>query len=463
MIGAPAADVLATDPLAAASPAPVRLENPKGVAVHLVGTTDVGLIREHNEDNFICVRLKDDERAPQALLHHAIADEGTLLVVCDGMGGAAAGEVASTMAVATLPEVMRSDSTAAAPTGTVDDEWAALARKLRYATEEANRRIFVEQQQNLARAGMGTTMTAALLRGTKAIIAQVGDSRCYVQRKGVLTQVTRDQSLVNQLLETGQITAEQAKYFEHSNVILQALGVQEDVEVQLSRVDLRRGDRMVLCSDGLVGVVSDEEIAAVLGSVNEPGEAARILIELANSGGGPDNITVVVAYFAGTDLPEPAPDDLIHYETWRIDPVPDPPPPAAVVTMEADEPPPIDRTSQPHPALRAVEILSMAVIAGLVAGAIAVGTTLYDKAETCQVHATRAGLTIVVDGRDSGVRTTEGNVALRLPPGHHRVGVTKALAGEADGARDVSVVVGEACAMSFDDTAAVEGAAETPR
>ena len=112
---------------------------------------------------------------------------------------------------------------------------------------------------------MGTTMTAVHLWRDAALIAQVGDSRAYVWRQGAFTQVTRDQSLVNQLLETGQITAEQAKFFEHSNVILQALGVQEEVEVQLSKVELRRGDRLMLCSDGLVGVVSDEEIGAVVG------------------------------------------------------------------------------------------------------------------------------------------------------------------------------------------------------
>src|SRR5205814_8313138 len=109
----------------------------------------------------------------------------------------------------------------------------------------------------------------------------------YLWRQGAFTQVTRDQSLVNQLLETGQITPEQAKFFEHSNVILQALGVQEEVEVQLSRVELRRGDRMMLCSDGLVGVVTDEEIGAVMASVDDPADTARILIELANGAGAP--------------------------------------------------------------------------------------------------------------------------------------------------------------------------------
>src|SRR5207302_11452470 len=100
-----------------------------------------------------------------------------------------------------------------------------------------------------------------------------------------------------------QITAEQARFFEHSNVILQALGVQEEVEVQLSKVELRRGDRLLLCSDGLVGVVSDEEIAAVVGSIDDPGEAARILIEMADGAGGPDNITGIIAHVDGAGVP----------------------------------------------------------------------------------------------------------------------------------------------------------------
>ena len=439
-----------------------------GVAVHLVGVTDVGLIREHNEDNFTLVRMSDDERNPKALLRHAITGPGTLLVVCDGMGGAAAGEVASSMAVETLPEVMRGDLTTAPPPGVVDDEWMTLARKLRYAAEEANRRIFVEQQHNVARAGMGTTMTAAILRGNKAIIAQVGDSRAYVQRKDTLTQVTRDQSLVNQLLETGQITAEQAKYFEHSNVILQALGVQEDVDVQLSRVDLRRGDRLLLCSDGLVGVVSDEEIAEVMCSGDDPAESARVLIELANAGGGPDNITVVIAHLDGADLPEPTVDDVIEYETWHIDP-PAPQPAPQSVTMEADEPPLPAVIPVASPVLRAVEVLSMAVIVGLVAGSIAVGSSMYDRAEACQVHAGRAGMVVMVDGHDSGVRSLEGTVPLRLRAGHHRVWLANERAAasgvDPEGAAPMSidVVVGQACVVTFDDPAPVEGAAETPR
>ena len=220
------------------------------IAVELHGRTDVGQVREHNEDAYVVVRLEDDQREVDKLRQHDLGARGTLLVVCDGMGGAAAGEVASSMAVEAIGAVMLGQEKFAPPAGVTDDEKQSLARKLRQSAREANARIFREARENVTRAGMGTTMTAALLWKDHALIAQVGDSRCYVWRQGKFsTQVTRDQSLVNQLLESGHITAEQAKFFEHSNVILQALGVQEDVEVQLSRVELRRGDRLLLCSD----------------------------------------------------------------------------------------------------------------------------------------------------------------------------------------------------------------------
>jgi protein phosphatase len=453
----------ATAATASSAPAPAT---PGGaVELHLVGITDVGLVREHNEDNFTCVRLDDDARDPEQLLHHTLVGRGTLLCVCDGMGGAAAGEVASSMAVATVPEILRSETTGVVPAGVIDDAEAALARQLRHAAEEANRRIFAEQQTNLARSGMGTTMTAAVLRGDRAVIAQVGDSRCYFFRRGKLTQVTRDQSLVNQLLETGQITPEQAKYFEHSNVILQALGVQEDVEVQLSHVALRRGDRLMLCSDGLVGVITDEEIAAVMSSVDDPGDAARLLIELANGAGGPDNITVVVAYLGGEGLAEPAESDVIEYQTWRIDPLP--PAPAEPQSVE----PPVPPTQQnaaaqpdqapPSAPANPVELFSMATVLALLVGSIVVGWAIYHRAVPCRVHATRAGLSVTADGRDTGARTVEGEVGVRLRPGRHLVGLAAPRHGIELAQQEVEVRTGEACVVRFDDPAAAADAVES--
>ena len=224
------------------------------ILLHVAGRTDVGLVREHNEDNFVVVDLERKSReAVDGMRTIELGRRGALLVVCDGMGGAAAGEVASSMAVDSVFESMSAD-----PVEVPDGErLAAFARRMRSAAYGANQKIFDASRTDAARAGMGTTMTAVGTVDDQLVMAQVGDSRCYLLRSGTLTQVTRDQSLVNQLVETGQITEEQAKLFEHSNVILQALGVQADVEVLLSTVPLKRGDKVVVCSDGLTGVVTD--------------------------------------------------------------------------------------------------------------------------------------------------------------------------------------------------------------
>ena len=433
-------------------------EAPRDVEVRLMGRTDVGLIREHNEDSFVIVRLDDGSRDVEKLATHTLGPRGTLMVVCDGMGGAAAGEVASGMAIEALASTMLDARMVDAPEGVVDDERTHLARKLRGAARDANLRIFKEARDNVTRSGMGTTMTAVHLWRDSALIAQVGDSRAYVWRQGAFTQVTRDQSLVNQLLETGQITVEQARFFEHSNVILQALGVQEEVEVQLSKVDLRRGDRVLLCSDGLVGVVSDEEIAAVLGSIDDPAEAARILIEMANGAGGPDNVTVIVAHLGGPGLPEPTSTETVTFAHWRIDP--EPPPSAASLSDTMDGFAAVDAlpvTTEhralppPAPARRpTLELMSMAVVIGLILGGLVTGLALYRHGVRCRVAAHQPGLAVVTDGHDSGARTSEGVVEVRLRPGRHTV----ALRGQGAAAvreQQVQVTAGQLCEVSFEE------------
>jgi serine/threonine protein phosphatase PrpC len=158
------------------------------------------------------------------------------------------------------------------------------------------------------------------------VVAQIGDSRCYVLRDGKLAQVTKDQSLAWQLIEAGAMTAEEAKAFEHANIILQALGVQERVEVVLSQVQLRRGDVALLCSDGLHGPVADEELLAIL--ISEPNlqKAGEALIQKALDRDGPDNITVVLARFDGEGLQPPAPEDTVGFMGYDPggDPVPEP-------------------------------------------------------------------------------------------------------------------------------------------
>jgi protein phosphatase len=447
------------------------------IEIQLHGRTDVGQVREHNEDSFVVVRIDDNERDVAKLRTHEHGDRGTLLVVCDGMGGAAAGEVASSMAVDAISAMMISDAKFDAPEGISDDDKQSLARKLREAARDANQRIFKEARENVARAGMGTTMTAALLWKKEAVIAQVGDSRCYVWRQGKFTQVTRDQSLVNQLLESGHITPEQAKFFEHSNVILQALGVQDEVEVQLSHVSLRKGDRFMLCSDGLVGVVTDEEIGEIVGNVADPEETARLLIEMANAAGGPDNITVIVAHVAG-DLDEPKREDEVTYQLWRIDPEPPPmemtvePPsqpsvePAAAIEPTAEQPaPPATPPAEPpaaaqpppqaQPAPRAtLELVSMAVVVGLIVGSLVTGAALYQQAVPCTVAAPAAGLQVVADGRSAGVSTVEtvsgGAAELRLRPGHHQLSLKGS--GAPDEIQEVEVQKGSSCSFKIPNT-----------
>jgi len=149
---------------------------------------------------------------------------------------------------------------------------------------------------------MGTTVTAAALVDEILFLAQVGDSRGYILRDGNLVQVTRDQSLVNQLIEAGQLTEEEAETFEHNNIILQALGTADTVQVDLTYCELRKGDTLMLCSDGLSGMVRFEDIREVLRTATDPADACQQLTDRANHAGGHDNVTVIVAKFDGTKL-----------------------------------------------------------------------------------------------------------------------------------------------------------------
>jgi len=260
--------------------------------LRVFGRTDVGQIREHNEDNFLVADLTRKTRSlMEGDREQIVGERGTLLGVCDGMGGAAAGEVASQLAVDIIYEKLVQGD----PPTDHDD----LARRLVQAVEEAGMRIFNEARADRTRRGMGTTSTIAALMDGRLFVAQVGDSRAYVLRGDKFTQVSRDQSLVNQLIEAGQLTEEEAETFEHNNIILQALGTAETVQVDLTYVDLRRGDVLVMCSDGLSGMIRADDIRQVLVSVSDPLEACKVLTDRANQAGGHDNITVIVVRFDG--------------------------------------------------------------------------------------------------------------------------------------------------------------------
>jgi PPM family protein phosphatase len=222
--------------------------------------SDVGRQREGNEDSMLV--------------------DPPLFVVADGMGGAQAGEVASGLAVETLGEMPPDD-------GNVEEE-------LSEAISQANRRIHDKSQDDRELAGMGTTLTAAFVHDGKVTLGHVGDSRAYRYRDGELAQLTDDHSLVAELERHGKLTAAEARVHPQRSMILRALGIGADVEVDTYCFVGEPGDVFLLCSDGLSGLVHDAVIAEVLKDCDTLEAAAEKLIELANLSGGPDNITAVL-------------------------------------------------------------------------------------------------------------------------------------------------------------------------
>ena len=267
--------------------------------------TDVGRTREHNADAFLVADLAAREPmdfaplgGPSAVPAERTCDlagAGVLLVVADGLGGAAAGEVASHLAVRVAHEALvRALGEAGAP----PDEHAAGAA-LRDAVLAANAAVHRLGAERAELHGMASTITAALLREDGVTVAQVGDSRAYVVRGGEARQITKDQSLVQRLVDAGEMTPEQAETSLRRNIILQALGPEPTVRVDVTRQSLCRGDLVLLCSDGLSGQLRAGELAAVAGRTRDPGALCAALVAAANATGGPDNITVVAARVSG--------------------------------------------------------------------------------------------------------------------------------------------------------------------
>ncbi|MDI6871345.1 MAG: Stp1/IreP family PP2C-type Ser/Thr phosphatase [Bacillota bacterium] len=216
-----------------------------------------------------------------------------LLAVADGMGGTQAGEVASQMVIDALLLYPFS---------------GAGAQELVAAIKAANREIYRAARQKPQWEGMGTTITAALFNGGECHIAQVGDSRAYLVRDGAIRRLTDDHSLVGELVRNGSISAQEAMLHPHRNLLTRALGTAEEVEVDVSRLALAIDDILILCTDGLTGLLTDEEILAETMRHAEPQAAAEGLVALANARGGPDNVTVIVAHLLPPvlDLPPEA-------------------------------------------------------------------------------------------------------------------------------------------------------------
>jgi protein phosphatase len=234
-------------------------------------------------------------------------------MVADGMGGAAAGEIASAMAV---DLIFRHLSSAWA--GDSDNSTGRFAYRLKEAVELANEQIYAYAREHPEVRGMGTTVTAAGVFGDDLYLTQIGDSRGYLVRNGEAIQLTKDQSLMQRLVDAGELTEEEAELSERRNIILQALGPDPRVKVDLTRQALRRGDTLIICSDGLSGLVRREEFGTMVLENPDLPALCGALIDLANERGGPDNITVVAAKFEGDALAEPNTAEDVGYQVYQL-------------------------------------------------------------------------------------------------------------------------------------------------
>ena len=236
----------------------------RGAVTTFGSRTDVGCVRDHNEDSLVV--------APP------------LFAVADGMGGHAAGEVASEIAVNVLAELAPKDLDGAA---------------LEHAVEEANHEIIRAARDGRGRDGMGTTLTACMLENERLIIAQVGDSRAYLLHHGKLQQLTRDHSLMADMIEAGQLTPEEARHHPQRSVITRALGSDPNTRPDMYEINVETGDRLLVCSDGLSSMIEDEQIEAVMRRVPDPQRCASQLVNEAIAAGGHDNVTVIVSNVTG--------------------------------------------------------------------------------------------------------------------------------------------------------------------
>ena len=319
------------------------------VRVTVFGKTDPGRTRDHNEDTFLVADLTTGNASLQpAVRNHEIGPRGSLFMVADGMGGAAAGELASAMATDLIYRHMI--------TAWADDpiqNAGRFAYRMKEAVELANTRIHSYAREHPEVRGMGTTVTAAGVYDSDLYLAQIGDSRAYLVRGSEAIQLTKDQSLMQRLVDAGELTETEAEQSERRNIILQALGPDPRVKVDLTHQPLRRGDTLIVCSDGLSGLVRREEFAELAREHRDLPSLCSALIDLANGRGGPDNITVVAARFDGDGLPEAAAADGVGYSAYQLPPEPDELSGDAV-TQEMELPP-------PHPAISLAQVRTFAL------------------------------------------------------------------------------------------------------
>ncbi len=240
----------------------------------VAAASDKGRVRTSNEDSF------------------GYCEDAGIYVVCDGMGGAAAGEVASRVTVDAVLDCFCSGSRMHRKVSA--DTAQERQELLEKAVASANQQVFQQAETDAKLHGMGTTLVALLVEGARAYVVHVGDSRCYLWREGKLQQWTQDHSLVDEQVRLGQITREEAERSPLRNVITRAVGSQPSVVPELDELAVQAGDLFLLCSDGLTREVKDEQIASILGQSSDLGTCCRLLIDAANANGGRDNITCLV-------------------------------------------------------------------------------------------------------------------------------------------------------------------------
>ena len=257
------------------------MENPRLITATC--HTDKGRVRQINEDASLILDLGHGAIV-DALTSFPVDQGGVLLAVADGLGGANAGEVASQLAIEQMVRRLTAPSQPDNPQSRLSD-----------AIKSANRAIRHEAQKTSAKAGMGTTITAILVNGNQGYIGQVGDSRAYLIRGDTMKQLTKDQSLVQLLVDAGQLTEEEAVNSPRRNVILQALGAQDEVTPEMSEIVFHNGDMILLCTDYLMQKVTKLEVTRHNSSL---ADACRKLVSLANERGGEDNITALMARFS---------------------------------------------------------------------------------------------------------------------------------------------------------------------
>ena len=245
--------------------------------------TDVGRVRSLNEDSFV-----------------SNADQG-LFAVCDGMGGAAAGEVASRIAIDTIVEQLAGAAGEHGASDAAEDPgYLPQTSRLGRAIQHANESVYSFAQGDRERQGMGTTVVGIWIADDIVSVAHVGDSRAYLWHEGTFEALTTDHSVVEAQVRAGLITREESLKSEHQNVLLQALGMKEAVDVELSEVPVQTGDFVMLCSDGLTRTVEEDQMANIIAASREPQAICEQLIAAANASGGPDNVTVIVVEIVGS-------------------------------------------------------------------------------------------------------------------------------------------------------------------